>query len=603
MKRKHYLLDLFNGVDDRFVMAAIKSRESSKPVVRKNRFILLAAVIALTALLVGCGIVYVLKMQDLKLDEDMVDRDWYSQEQHTVITETVPRQVLTLSGLKGSPSYQAAQEWYDFQQSYDPDHRIINSIWGNVPEFPEKYEFYNPYSQEMVDKIEEICAKYGLKLMGKSIYAQTSKDMMEYLGIENVLLSGAPASAHLLGTAYYEGGYFRSEFDILMDQNESDWPFQSFVGYLYSPKDCFNAQLYNLDGYDWQERNYTTKSGHNVLILRSPSYWESWAFCDVGDATVTLRLETLEQAHTDKNGYPEVLETSMTDEQLNQILDTINFDLKLTPGDPAILEGQKASTSLTQTQNGYTVEVKKVVTDGYKTAVTLELTGPEDVDLEQYINNYNNFNTGILNFSGQAFKPLPDQEFTSASGAVNCRLDGDGKANTVELFGIFDRTVKEGTPFPKGCKCNLFLKDLCVEAWNEELLQLDTLWTVEGIWNFDITLNEGNWQEIEFISEPITTKAIGGYDASGKAVWEDITITSLKMRTFGGEMTHTKPYSADICDSRNGKFPTLVMKDGNSIRLVGDLTPYDAEHHHQPISLDEIDHLLLIDGTKLYPQG
>ncbi len=596
------VLDLFDGIRSKYIVEAIESRKAV-PVkkFRTKKVFLIAAAVAMAALLVGCGIVYVLKMQDLKLDEDMVDRDWYSQEQHTVITETVPRQVLTLSGLKGSPSYQAAQEWYDFQQSYDPDHRIINSIWGNVPEFPEKYEFYNPYSQEMVDKIEEICAKYGLKLMGKSVYAQTSKDMMEYLGIENVLLPGAPASAHLLGTAYYEGGYFRSEFDILMDQNESDWPFQTFVGYLYSPKDCFNAQLYNLDGYDWQERSYTTQSGHNVLILRSPSYWESWAFCDVGNATITIRLETLEQAHTDKNGYPEVLETSMTDEQLNQILDTINFDLKLNPGDPSILEGQEMSADLIQTQNGYTVEVKEVLTDGRRTAITLSLTAPEDVDLEQYIND-NSFYIGMLNFSDQWFEPIADADLRGGSGALNPRLDGDGKSNTVEFFAIIDRDTKDGIAFPKGSKTNLLLNGLYVQVWNEELSQFDILWSQEGIWNFEITLDDGNWQVLEFVTEPISIRANTGYGESGEDLYGDITVTSLTMRSFGGELIHTKSHVANLSDPPNDKFPALVLKDGSIIRLNDDLVPHDEEYWGKMIPLDEIDHLLLIDGTKLYPQ-
>ena len=600
MKRKHYLLDLFNGVEDRFVVEAVQSQESARPALRKNRIVLIAAAIALTALLVGCGIVYVLNMQNLKLAENQVVRDRWDHEAHTLVEVTLPQQVLTLSGLKGTPSYQAAQEWYEFKQAYDPDHSILNSIWGNVPEFPKEYDFYNPYTQEMVDKIDQICEKYDLKLMGTPVEAQTSKCMLEYLGIENALLPGAAATVYPLGTGYYEGGYFWTEFDIQMDEGEGTWPFQSLIGFRYSPKDCFNATVYELEGDDWQERTYTTASGHEVLILRSPTYWESWAFCDVGEATVTIRMETIQQAATDQNGYQEIIKTHMTDQQMNEILDTINFDLKPNPGDPAILEGQRSSTDLTQTQNGYTITVEDVMTDGHRTAITLSLTAPEDVDLEQYIHE-NSFYTGFLGFSNQNFMPISDIAWISGSGGLSPQPDGDGKANTVEFFGVNELNAKEGMAFPKGCQCNLFLDGLYVQAWNEELLQFDTLWTQEGIWNFDITLEEGNWTELEFIDEPITIRAVTGYAENGEDVYEDVTITSLKMRAFGGQLTHTKQTIAKLCDYANKRYPTLVLKDGDTIRLNDELEPRDKEDIGKMIPLDEIDYLQLIDGTKLYP--
>ena len=100
------------------------AEEPRKP----RRPLLIAALIALMLLLVGCGVVYVLKMQDLKLGEAQVTEDRWDNEQHTLVSQTLSQQTLTLSGLKGTPSYQAAQEWYEFEQTYDPDHKIINSI-------------------------------------------------------------------------------------------------------------------------------------------------------------------------------------------------------------------------------------------------------------------------------------------------------------------------------------------------------------------------------------------------------------------------------------------------------------------------------------------
>src|SRR5699024_7768899 len=109
---------------------------------KTRRPLLIAALIALMLLLVGCGVVYVLKMQDLKLGEAQVTQDRWDNQQHTMVSQTVSQQTLTLSGLKGTPNYQAAQEWYEFEQTYDPDHQIYFEAKDNPEEFPVQYAFY-----------------------------------------------------------------------------------------------------------------------------------------------------------------------------------------------------------------------------------------------------------------------------------------------------------------------------------------------------------------------------------------------------------------------------------------------------------------------------
>lgn len=559
---------------------------------KTRRPLLIAALIALMLLLVGCGVVYVLKMQDLKLGEAQVTQDRWDNQQHTMVSQTVSQQTLTLSGLKGTPNYQAAQEWYEFEQTYDPDHQIYFEAKDNPEEFPVQYAFYNPYTQDMVNKIEEICGKYDLQLVGAPVKAQSAKALLEYLDIDSILLPDAPAEAAYDYASYYEGGYFHTDVTFRMTNGTDAWPYQTMLSFLYSPKGCFNNDLFDLTGDDWQERNYTTASGQDVLILRSPSVWSSGVFCDLEDATVALRVETIFQVYTDENGYQEVIETPMTNEQLNQILDTINFDLKPNPGDPNILEGQKSSTDLVQTQNGYTIEVKKAFTDGQRVAITLGLTAPEDVDLEQYLNE-----PGLF-FSRQNFEPITGGIY-SGSGALDRRADNDGKANTVEFFGVIERNVGDGMAYPQGVTCNLYLENLYAGPWGDPF---DAPLFVEGVWNFDITMEDGDWREIEFVREPITTKVSTGWDASGNDVFEDVTLTSLKLRGFGGSFTSTwEGGGLDLADYRGGKFPTVVLKDGTQIRLNGSLGIYDHEDQGKLIPLDDVGHLVLMDGTVLYP--
>ena len=569
------------------------SRVAGAEAPRKTRRpLLIAALIALMLLLVGCGVVYVLKMQDLKLGEAQVTEDRWDNQQHTMVSQTVSQQTLTLSGLKGTPNYQAAQEWYEFEQSYDQDHQIYFEAKDNPEEFPEEYAFYSPYSREMVDKIEEISKKYDLQLVGTPVKAQSTKTLLEYMDIGSILLPDAPAEATYDYASYYEGGYFHTDVTFRMTDGTDAWPYKTMLSFLYSPKGCFNNDLFDLTGDDWQERNYTTASGQDVLILRSPSVWSSGVFCDLEDATVALRVETIFQVYTDENGYQEVIETPMTDEQLNQILDTINFDLKPNPGDPNILEGQKPSTDLVQTQNGYSIEVKQAFTDGQRVAITLGLTAPEDVNLEQYLNE-----PGLF-FSRQNFEPITGDVY-SGSGALDRRADNDGKANTVEFFGVIERNVGDGMAYPQGVTCNLYLENLYAGPWGDPF---DAPLFVEGVWNFNITMEDGDWREIEFVREPITTKVSTGWDASGNDVFEDVTLTSLKLRGFGGSFTSTwEGGGLDLADYRGGKFPMVVLKDGTQIRLNGSLGIYDHEDQGKLIPLDDVDHLVLMDGTVLYP--
>lgn len=44
-----------------------------------------------------------------------------------------------------------------------------------------------------------------------------------------------------------------------------------------------------------------------------------------------------------------------------------------------------------------------------------------------------------------------------------------------------------------------------------------------------------------------------------------------------------------------------MLKDGTEIRLRGDLMPLDWKEDGKLIPLDEVDHLVLMDGTVLYP--
>ncbi len=599
MKRKQNLLDLFGGVDDRFVLEAVRSRETAAPAKPKNRFLLIAAVVALTALLVGCGIVYVLSMQDLKLGDQQVTQERWDSEHGTMVEETVIRQVLTFAGLKGTPNYQAAQEWYEFEKTHDPDHQKFYAVKDNPFEYPAKYSFYSPYTQEMQDKIDEISSKYGLKLVGKRVEAQSAADMKEYLGIDRLLLPDAPAKEIDPGVSYRESGYFCYSFHIQMEQADGAWPYQSYVSYTRIPKDCFDHSFLKLDGDDWQERSYTTASGHQVLIMRSPSVWVSWAFCDQGDATIALRLETIWEVYSDDG----IDKTPMTDEQLNQILDMIDFGLVPTPGDPAILEGQTVSAGTSQTQNGYTLTLKSAVTDGRTARIILGVTAPEGTvlckDNSMYGAIFGNFGAGtILQSAGKDF-----QDYEAKSESMRGLEDGDGKENTVDILYVTEVYMpKEGVSeiyFDPSAEWTLHANGITMERseYPEGVLtQTVPLFSNEDTWDLTFTFDKDtDTREIEFLTEPMTIKAkVGG-------VWtEPMDVTMLSFRVSALQLRIKWEDDMPGALGEYDKIVTVVMKDGSRVPLDGS-GDYTIPDYMDPIDLDELDYVELIDGTILYP--
>ena len=140
----------------------------NKPCVRKTRkmpikrAVLIAAVIALMLLLVGCAVIYVLSLQEIKIGEQQTSYDAFAYDPDTGLPieylgkEAVTEQVLSFAGMKNTPAFQAAQEWFDFKQAYDPDGEIQGSVWGNEPEFPAEYSGYGLYTQEMKEKLDEL---------------------------------------------------------------------------------------------------------------------------------------------------------------------------------------------------------------------------------------------------------------------------------------------------------------------------------------------------------------------------------------------------------------------------------------------------------------
>ena len=128
-----------------------QNQENGKTRRHIRRPLLAAALIALLLLLVGCAVVYVLKLENVKIGTGTAQRDYslvdgvYVEDPHTVNTTT-----LTLAGLKGSNAYKACADFYAFKTKYTADGEEMGKA-GTLPE-----GYWDTYRDVMDAKAQEL---------------------------------------------------------------------------------------------------------------------------------------------------------------------------------------------------------------------------------------------------------------------------------------------------------------------------------------------------------------------------------------------------------------------------------------------------------------
>lgn len=197
------VLRMIGDAKGSFVWDAQQVRVGNVPARRKApRVWLLAATIALALLLVGCAVVYVLSLKDMAFAKETREYyDGFSQE----VT------LLSVQGVEGTPGYQATKEWYDWLEGYDTDMAIYHSEAAFSEDFGEEYETYNLYSREMKEKLDEICEKYGLSLLGKMYVDPNVEAGYQALQISGILRPSVAAREVSANLSYYANGAFRWE--------------------------------------------------------------------------------------------------------------------------------------------------------------------------------------------------------------------------------------------------------------------------------------------------------------------------------------------------------------------------------------------------------
>lgn len=265
--KNHELLDVIGEARDSYVLHAEQAGEQKTA--RRNYFrkpMFLAAMLAVAMILAGCVAVFV-GIQNKKIAQDTVTKK-YSDYGKVIEPTEVTRDILAINGAKDSPMQQATREWYEFLQTYDPDHKLMpNTNENNIPD--NYYYTYECYTQDMADKLDEIVEKYDLKLLDMEQLAQAwqVESMFAGLGIDGVTADGAQAEVKYYGSFFHPNGNFSTDMELELTAPDAAWT-EEFSARYYYAKDGFfapNRTSVTWDAYEQWE--YTTADGTEVLLV------------------------------------------------------------------------------------------------------------------------------------------------------------------------------------------------------------------------------------------------------------------------------------------------------------------------------------------------
>lgn len=566
---------------------------------KRFRPLLIAALIALLLMLVGCAVAYVLNMQNMKIG-NMTESQPVLADNDMDITgyRDVELQVLTLAGLKGSPNYLAAQEWYQFTERYDPNNEIYQQHFqdGTLLEYPPEFSGLPIYTQEMRNAMDNILEKYHLLPPGEPLQFRTLKKMCTALGIEKIQTTQNEVDIQISHGYCTGNGNFYLNIRFSLPESEDLQYYDTWGNLYWCRKDCFTPEYITIeDTNDWKEWNYTTAAGSNVLIFRSPSDWRGWIVCQREEAQMVLQLEVRKDLMSDNHTDYQYL----TDRQIEMIADAIDFSIqpkKVTQEDVLNQEPYQPE----QVQNSWKVELKDVQTDGYMVKVLLGITAPEGVDIthvepddnrSRYFDIYPGnrleyFEPETGETNGYSWNWLPED-------------DGDGQDNTQDYVMTYNTVMMdESAPFADGTVWNLLIEDLMHNRWDSRKNDVVQSILTEGEWNFSIRFGSenGDYQKIDLLEKPITLPVITAWEMNGnevKEVWETVEVSSIEIH----------PMSVHFISERGEVdygWINAVMKDGTQIPLSA--VNYNARCIYESterIDLEQVDYLLMQDGTKI----
>lgn len=289
---------------------------------------LVAAIAAITALLVGCAAAVWLNLDDLRMQEVTYLADMrYERDGSKIPATEKTRQYISVVGPEGSKNQLAAREWMDFKQSYDPDGTLRKAA-GDFRR-PAQYEDYtDAYTQDMLDKIDEICNKYGLKLSGEvATYQGVGKQdalLAEVFDESSVVKKNMGLELEFQGGRFVQCGDFDAAYQATMTHGDASQEFSFSLIYDYHDKDYFGYGCEMIEnGEAVQQWNETLSDGTKVLFVCDPD-GNTYILHDRADAFISV---TLKNVGWDWDNPADV----MTRQDMKLIAQALNYSIKPKP--------------------------------------------------------------------------------------------------------------------------------------------------------------------------------------------------------------------------------------------------------------------------------
>lgn len=292
---------------------------------------------------------------------------------------------------------------------------------------------------------------------------------------------------------------------------------------------------------------------------------------------------------------------------------TKQSDTPLTTEQIEFIEENEQIIEESQLQNNCTVELKSFMTDGQIALMTIHVTAPEGMNItDAQIGNW----SSVLEHA--IFQPIGETWNNSGIDIYPPMDDGDGKDNTVDILcvlsGLIEGRERE-CAFAQGTTWKVLLEDVIVMCedteylsqfevdenggidltWEQSQLAYPTYTLVDGVWEYEFTITEGDFRAIELLKEPIPLSV------EYKGNTTDHTVTSMVLRS----MTLTV-FADPFVNVFTPGSCTVVLKDGTEIEMTEQTrqgiavedwhySPFLAE---SPIPLDEVDYVMLC-GTRI----
>ena len=331
-----------------------------------------------------------------------------------------------------------------------------------------------------------------------------------------------------------------------------------------------------------------------------------------------------------------------------QMIFTARSEMPLSSEQIQYIQNNEQIVGQSQTKNDWTVDLKSTICDGRTGYLVFQITAPDDVDLEQYLNPPTLDDKRLSMGNDSASRKAAYSLAVASIGTVDSErnywyldsgdwiADGDGQPNTV-LFCMTIRCEKIDPnkpmlledPFGKDVSFRIRLMGITLEYKNQELQReieekyAGQAYIVDGEeaaglfcsdiltdeeWNFHVTFDSDN-QFMELITKPVSAQAKVWRYADEKQ-WdtvdslEEVQISSFRVTPFGANISYVPKPDAIGISPRIGENVEdaiyAVMKDGSRIKLDVTGTDNMILQAETPIVLSQLDHILLEDGTQIF---